>query len=401
MQEKAKTTVFGNSLIWFGAAISIAEILTGTLFAPLGFQKALLAIVLGHILGGFLFYFAGSIGARYSKTAMDTAKLTFGDFGGKIFAGFNLIQLLGWTAVMIASGAQTGAACNITGFLGNSRIWAILICILILLWIKLGVDIFQKANIVTMLLLLALSIFLTRLIFHTNSTVSPAGELSFGEAVELSIAMPVSWLPLIADYTSKAAKPRLSNLAGTLVYSITSCWMYVIGLAAVLYTGESDIGQLMTKSGFGIMAMIIVILSTVTTTFLDVYSAEVSARSIWKGMPSQTTACIVCIIGTILATICDTSSFESFLYFIGSIFVPMITIQIMDLLVYRQKNSSPLPNIILWLAGFILYRIFMHMNSIAGSTIPDVISTVLLFCIVRLASRIYKLHIKKSHNETA
>ena len=38
--EAKRTSVYENSLIWFGAGVSIAEILTGTYFAPLGFQRA-------------------------------------------------------------------------------------------------------------------------------------------------------------------------------------------------------------------------------------------------------------------------------------------------------------------------------------------------------------------------
>lgn len=50
-----KTSSFQNSLIWFGAAVSIAEILTGTYFAPLGFTKGLLAILVGHVIGCAMF----------------------------------------------------------------------------------------------------------------------------------------------------------------------------------------------------------------------------------------------------------------------------------------------------------------------------------------------------------
>lgn len=50
MTEK-RTSIFENGLIWFGAGVSLAEILTGTYFAPLGFQKGLLAIIIGHIIG--------------------------------------------------------------------------------------------------------------------------------------------------------------------------------------------------------------------------------------------------------------------------------------------------------------------------------------------------------------
>ncbi|MBQ5499083.1 MAG: putative hydroxymethylpyrimidine transporter CytX, partial [Treponema sp.] len=61
------TSVFSNSLIWFGAGISIAEILTGSYFAPLGFSKGIAAILIGHAIGCALFFFTGYIGALSKK----------------------------------------------------------------------------------------------------------------------------------------------------------------------------------------------------------------------------------------------------------------------------------------------------------------------------------------------
>lgn len=80
-----KTSILSNSLIWFGAAISIAEILTGTLFAPLGFCKGLAAIILGHLIGCALLFFAGLIGGRTEKSAMETVKMSFGQNGSLFF----------------------------------------------------------------------------------------------------------------------------------------------------------------------------------------------------------------------------------------------------------------------------------------------------------------------------
>ena len=51
MSEQRKTSVFENGLIWFGAGVSIAEILTGTYLAPLGLWKGIAAILLGHLIG--------------------------------------------------------------------------------------------------------------------------------------------------------------------------------------------------------------------------------------------------------------------------------------------------------------------------------------------------------------
>ena len=44
-----RTSLFENGLIWFGAGVSIAEILTGTYFAALGFGRGLAAILVGHV----------------------------------------------------------------------------------------------------------------------------------------------------------------------------------------------------------------------------------------------------------------------------------------------------------------------------------------------------------------
>ena len=100
-----KTSVFENGLIWFGAGVSLAEILTGTYFAPLGFGKGLLAILLGHVIGCVMLYAAGLIGGRTGRSAMETVKLSFGEHGAKLFAALNVLQLVGWTAIMIYDGA--------------------------------------------------------------------------------------------------------------------------------------------------------------------------------------------------------------------------------------------------------------------------------------------------------
>ena len=391
--DKSQSTVFGNSLIWFGAAVSIAEILTGTLIAPLGLAKGLAAIVVGHVIGCVLLYAAGLIGAQTRLTAMETVKGSFGHHGGRFFAAANVIQLVGWTAVMIASGGQAAAGLFACG--GHAWLWPLVIGALILVWLLMGVSSLQKTNIVTMVLLFGLSLVLCRVVFKGGAVATASEEtLRFGDALELSIAMPVSWLPLIADYTSTAQRPRLACLASAAVYFVVSCWMYAIGLGAALYAGEGDIAAIMGKAGLGAAALLIVVLSTVTTTFLDVYSAGVSAKSIHGRLPVKTTGAVVCVVGVVLALLCDTSSFESFLYWIGSVFVPMITVQLMDTLVLRQprqdKRAFSVNNLLLWAVGFVLYRLFLRLNLPCGSTIPDMAATALLCLLVGLVERTRK-----------
>ena len=127
-----KTSVFQNSLIWFGAGVSIAEILTGTYFAPLGMAKGFAAILLGHLIGCTMMFFAGLIGGRTGLSAMETSKLSFGKKGSLWFAALNVLQLVGWTAIMIYDGAL--AANGIAGV--GAWLWCLVIGALILVWIR-------------------------------------------------------------------------------------------------------------------------------------------------------------------------------------------------------------------------------------------------------------------------
>ena len=100
MKEKG-TSVSANSLIWFGAGVSIAEILTGTYLAPLGFGKGLAAIVLGHVIGCMLLFVAGLIGGHTRRSSMETVKMSFGQKGSLLFCGLNVLQLVGLSLIHI------------------------------------------------------------------------------------------------------------------------------------------------------------------------------------------------------------------------------------------------------------------------------------------------------------
>ena len=143
-----KTSVFQNSLIWFGAGVSIAEILTGTYFAPLGMAKGFAAILLGHLIGCTMMFFAGLIGGRTGLSAMETSKLSFGKKGSLWFAALNVLQLVGWTAIMIYDGAL--AANGIAGV--GAWLWCLVIGALILVWILVGLTDLGRINQVVMAL---------------------------------------------------------------------------------------------------------------------------------------------------------------------------------------------------------------------------------------------------------
>ena len=117
----------------------------------------------------------------------------------------------------------------------------------------IGIKNLGKVNTVAMTALFILTIILSFIIFGKGTALSISGEgITFGAAVELSVAMPLSWLPLISDYTREADKPVKATAVSTAVYGLVSCWMYVIGMGAAIFTAESDIAAIMLKAGLGI-----------------------------------------------------------------------------------------------------------------------------------------------------
>ena len=215
------TSILNNGLIWFGAGVSIAEILTGTYLAPLGMAKGLAAILLGHVIGCSLLFLAGLIGGFARRSAMETVKMSFGHKGSLLFSTLNVLQLLGWTAIMIYDGALAAG-----GALGAGQtVWCLVIGGLILVWILIGIRNLGKINTVAMAALFILTLILCKVIFFGRGGGSMAGEgeaMSFGAAVELSVAMPLSWLPLISDYTREAEKPLAATAASAVVYGLVS-----------------------------------------------------------------------------------------------------------------------------------------------------------------------------------
>ncbi len=388
-------TVFSSSLIWFGAGVSIAEIITGTYFAPLGFAKGMAAIVIGHILGCALLFMTGVIGAKKKMAAMQTTALSFGKIGAKFFGLLNAAQLLGWTGIMIYDGSLC-ANTIINGAKDYSKVAALAIGVLIVVWILAGVRNLDKLNFAAAAALFCLTILLCVKIFgglfagaDSGAAMADgaAGEgmadqaLSFGAAIELSVAMPLSWLPVISDYTKDAKRPVAVSLAAAVVYFLVSVWMYAIGMGAAIVAGESSIDIVMLKTGLGIAALVIVVLSTVTTTYLDAYSAGVSSQSVHSKINVKAAAIIVAVLGTVGALLFNMDNITDFLYLIGSVFAPMTAILLADFFVCKNDSSAKkidAARIVVWILGFALYRLFMRFDFVFGCTLPAMAATFVL-----------------------
>lgn len=383
-----------HALIWFGAGVSIAEMLTGTYYASLGLKNGAYAILLGHLIGFIFMYLAGYISERSEKSSMETVKITFGKKGGILFAVLNVVQLAGWTAIMIYDGALSAGEILKYG----SGVWAVVIGALIVLWIVVGITSLKWINTLAMTLLFVLTIILSRHVF-SGEAAGPMGDaMSFGAAVELGAAMPLSWIPVIGDYTMNSEKKKIGAFVAAGVYTIVSIWMQFIGLGAALYAGETDISLVMIKAGIGTIGLLIVVLSTVTTTFLDAYSAGISSKSILKRLNAKTVGVVVTILGTVLAMVYNMDDITGFLYLIGSVFAPMTAVLIADQLILKSKyirKEFEISHLLSWAIGFIIYRKLLTKDFYLGVTFVNILITIAITVILNRIGLIIKKSNKK------
>jgi len=389
--NEQKTILGGWSFfaLWFGAAISMAEIFTGGLLAPLGFSEGVQAILLGHLIGGVIMLLAGYIGANSGLPAIMSTRISFGAYGSYLFSVLNILQLIGWTAVMIISGGRAANELGIALFGWDSiSIWAGIIAFFIALWIALGKVGFGKLNVVAVVLLLGLTLVLCGVVFKEGTLFTHVNDntMSFGLALELSIIMPLSWLPLVSDYT-RFAKAKKTALGGTFIgYFIGSSLMYIIGLAIALYAKDASVGSMMMALKLGFVALGIVLLSTITTTFLDASSAGVTLVNVFPKWSERSVALSMTFIGLIEALFTPIEQYETFLYAIGSVFGPLFAIVLSDYFLFRRRTIEQslrlhVGTTVVWVIGVFLYYQFQTMNLPLGTTLPTMLATAVLFCI--------------------
>lgn len=401
---KNNLSMFNFTTLWFGASISVAEILTGGLLAPLGFKMGVLAILLGHFVGTTILVLGGIIGTEERVPALVSTRISFGEYGSYIFSILNVLQLLGWTAVMIIVGARSVNQITKTLWsFDHLTAWSIIIGILIMLWLWLGKDSgWKKANHIAVIFLFILTVVLSSIIFsnHELFTKQVTGDMSFGSALELAVVMPLSWLPLISDYT-RFAKTKRGGAGGSwLGYFFGSSWMYIIGLGAAIIANDPDPSAMLLAANLGIVALGIIVLATVTTTFLDAYSAGISCLNIFPQLNEKTVTILITAIGTALAIIVNIEQYENFLYAIGSVFAPLFAILLTDYFLLKNKHIQKdlllnWATLIFCAVGTILYYQFVKLDLVIGSTIPVMIIISILHLITwRLTAR-WK-YVKKS-----
>lgn len=378
-----RTGLLSNAIIWFGVAISVSEIEAGIgIGATTSLSSLWFPLILGHILGGILLFLVGYIGASIRQNAMEMTSSTFGRYGSKFFATLNVLQLVAWVAVLNSQGATALASLNLPI---SFPLTCVFLAALIALWVYLGLKRIEKVTTVIMTILTVLLVVLSfKLLGYASTEALPLNStaLGFWNIFEISIAMPISWLPVISDYTKDVEKPVKATVLSAVAYTIASLWMYFIGIEIANIGASYTIAQAILLANLGTVGIIIVVLSTITTNFMAANSAGESAKVIYNKLNPKVVGVIVSAMSAVLAISGIMDHYIDFLYLIASVFAPMAAVLLVSFYISKDtlKDSRVWYwNMFAWLAGFIVYNITLSMDSIfLGPTLLAIIVSAVL-----------------------
>jgi NCS1 family nucleobase:cation symporter-1 len=352
-------------VLWGDLGIGLLVLVTGALLVPaLSLRQALGAIVVGSILGCIPLALVGLAGAREGLPGMVLLRPTLGIRGSYLPTVLNVAQLIGWTAfelwVMALVAAEvSGPILGIESF----YVWlgvAAAVCLLLSLGGPILVVRRWMERFGVWVLLAAAGWITVRLLATADlgglwSGPGAGGFPSFWPAVDLVIAMPVSWIPLVADY-NRFARPGARAAAGTyLGYLAANVWFYALG--ALLIVGplaDQDLvvsGPAPAVLAAGIAAVagtalvpVVLLVGETDEAFADIYSAAVSSQNMAPRLNQRLGVVAVTAIGVGLAAWLfrlpggGTETFEFFLFLIGSVFVPLFGVFLADYFVLRRRS---------------------------------------------------------------
>jgi putative hydroxymethylpyrimidine transporter CytX len=356
-----------TGVLWASLGLSLLVLVAGTVLVPaLSLREALLAIVVGGIFGNALLGAAAWIGAEARVPAMVLLRAPLGRAGSWLPTGLNVVQNVGWTifevlVIAVAARALVGGplwlwklvaaaaatALALVGPIGFVRRWVKRFA----LWVVLAS--------------LAYLTWWTLHDAHVSSLWSQPGKggfPTFWQGVDLMVAMPVSWLPLAADYTRFSRDGRSAFWGTAVGYLLPNVWLYALGAVLLLTRGLADAPSVLTAIATGgaaaAIALVALVVDESKVPFANVYSSAVSLQNVLPRAPQRLLIALVGAVALVGAYAIDLVQYASFLLLLGSFFVPLFGVLLAQWLLGRREDVAGvrLDQVAAWLAGFAVYQ---------------------------------------------
>ncbi len=392
-REKRNLRAIDVGVLWFNLGVGLLVLYAGTFITYYGFGLLpLLAIVLaGSVIGSVFLAGAGTIGTRYGVPTMVSLRPIFGRRGSFVPTVLNAVQLFGWTALEVW--VMSVAASALSGpFLGTFTgvFWVVLFGAFcgLLAWGGPMVVVKDWLERIGLWLVLLGAGWIT---FRLATAPAAGAALPLwggawtkaGLGLDLVIAMPISWWPLVADYNRFAQSNRKAFLGTTVGYVAANTWFYLLGAVMVLVLGlsnASDVFAAAIVGVYGALALVAILADETDNGFANIYSTSVSIQNVRPRATLRRLVPIVTTAGLAVAALltalpqASVLVYQPFLYFIGGVFVPMLGVVLADAYIVRRSGydlrefkgggtRSSIPAFVAWVLGMATYFPIYLVNS--------------------------------------
>lgn len=377
----------------------------------MGFWKMLAMILIGNVIIFLPLLALGDIGFKVKIPTMAATRFVFGIKGSYLPSIANGIQLLGWAAnVTVICGSSINAIiAKMTGF-DNLTLWIVVTAVVQLLITAYGFRSITWLQRVSVPLLILLSVITVVIVFRefgfqNISSYTPAAPIGIMIGVDIIAANAFAWGPMVCDYT-RYAKSGAGAGVGTLIGSLVGAASFMfVGAISFAATGSANPVDFLLTQGLGIPALLIIVLSSVTTNVVNLYSSGISFVNVFpKVEPWKIIVPLGVVVGLIAIIPNLIGHFITFLVIVGAIFVPLIGIMLIDFYCIKKKDVDAeqalvedktskywfkggfnWPALIVWFIGIAIYNLFSYVWTAIGACVPTLIIVCVIYYIVAKA----------------
>ena len=367
-----------TGLLWGNLGVSLLVIVAGAALVPaLSLPDALIAILVGCVIGNAMLGVAGAIGADARVPGMVLMRAPLGRRGSYLPTGINVLQGIGWTVfeLLIIATAAAALSDELLGFRAQ-WLWTLVFGAVALMLALLGPIGFIR-RFVRRIAVWAVPFALVYLTWWaldgadlgTLWNAPGEGGLSVWQGADIVVAITVSFVPYAADYTRFSTSPRAAGLGTGIGYFVPDAWLLGLGVILVLSRDLSDPAALpaaVVAGGFAaILALFALLVTETDEAFANTYSAAVSLQNLVPRAPQALLVSVITAIATGGALVIDFAGYQSFLLLLGSVFVPLFAVLLADWLMAGRHYSAAdifdapawrLGLVAAWVAGFALYQ---------------------------------------------
>ncbi len=384
----ADQRVFGwysHASLWFSLGVGLLVMQMGAYLVPaMGTQEALLAIVLGSVLGAGLLAWVAKIACDTGLSSAGLMHQVYGSAFARLPVLLNIVQLVGWTTfelVVMRDGTlamfgSSGTVAPVVATLLWGGVLTLLMVGSMLGLVRSFVSRFGLPLVVLSLLWLSYQFvgLLQAQGWAAFWSRPGTGEMGFLSATDLVIAMPVSWLPLIADY-ARHGKDSRSALSGSWIgFAIANIWCYALGVMVVSVSApDANLVNTLLLAQAGLLALGLILLDELDNAYGDVYSASVNSHSLWSRLSVKHWGLAIALACTGLAMVLPMHDLEPFLLMLSSVFVPLYGV------ILGRLGAGPVASdnvsvkwgaALIWLAGIGVFHAVATWAPQYGAALP-------------------------------